>query len=111
MVGAGESGRRVAGDVMVTAGAELAALCDRSLPALTRLSPRFPNIALISDFSQILEDPTIEAIVIATPLPPAIDSPLRAWPPENMCLSSTRSQRPLERRLTWPSSVSVSAWW
>ncbi len=68
MVGAGESGRRVAGDVMVTAGAELSALCDRSLPALTRLSPQFPNIALVSDFSQILEDPTIEAIVIATPV-------------------------------------------
>lgn len=67
-MGAGDRGRRLAGDVMVVPGADLAALCDRSTAALTRLSPQFPNIPLVSDVSQILEDPTIEAIVIATPV-------------------------------------------
>ena len=43
-------------------------MCDRSTAALTRLSPRVPNIPLVSDFSRILEDPTIKAVVIATPV-------------------------------------------
>lgn len=68
VVGAGERGCRLAGDVMTTPGAELSALCDRSMAALTRRSPEFPGLAMIGDFSGVLEDPAIEAVVVATPL-------------------------------------------
>ena len=68
VVGAGARGRRLAQAVMTTAGAELVAICDRSTAALTRVSPRFPEIRMVGDFTEILEDPSVEAVVVATPV-------------------------------------------
>jgi predicted dehydrogenase len=67
VVGLGARGVGLAEAVTGCAGAELAALCDRSMAALTRVAPRFPGVPLVGDFSSILEDATIEAVVIATP--------------------------------------------
>ena len=68
VVGVGARGVNLAAAVTGCAGAELAAVCDRSMAALTRVAPRLPGVALAGDFSSILEDATIEAVVIATPV-------------------------------------------
>ena len=67
VVGVGTRGTALAEAVAGCVGAELAALCDRSMAALTRAAPHFPGVPLVGDFSAILEDATIEAVVIATP--------------------------------------------
>jgi Oxidoreductase family, NAD-binding Rossmann fold len=68
VVGLGYWGPNLARNVLESPGAELVALCDRSMSSLTRVAPRFPNVPLITDFSEILESPQIEAVVIATPV-------------------------------------------
>jgi predicted dehydrogenase len=49
--------------------AELAWLCDVSDDALKRYGQRYPEAATTRDFADLLADPELDAIVIATPVP------------------------------------------
>ena len=42
--------------------------CDLDRSRLDRISQRYPVAATTTDFQDILDDPSIEAVVIATPL-------------------------------------------
>lgn len=68
VVGAGETGAALADAVVASPAAELTAVCDRSLAALTRVAPFHPGTRLERDYSQVVEDPSIEAVIIAAPL-------------------------------------------
>jgi predicted dehydrogenase len=49
--------------------AELVWICDTSKERLEAFARRYPNARPTSDFGEILADPTIDALVIATPVP------------------------------------------
>jgi predicted dehydrogenase len=48
--------------------AELVWLCDLDTPLLERFSKRHPQAQLTTDFEDVLADPPVEAVVIATPV-------------------------------------------
>jgi predicted dehydrogenase len=47
---------------------ELKAVCDFNLPAMARVKRRYPAVDLVSEYQDIIADPTIDAVVIATPV-------------------------------------------
>jgi predicted dehydrogenase len=53
--------------------AELRWLCDRSGEVRMRMRPRFPNARFTGDFGDLLDDDTLDAVVIATPSPTHYD--------------------------------------
>lgn len=56
----------------------LAAICDHNEQALKQLSNNLPNIRIENSYQAILEDPNIDAIVIATPSSTHFDLALQA---------------------------------
>lgn len=67
LVGIGYWGPNVASSLEATGRAELAWLCDTSPDNLARAAKSRPDVALTSDFAQVLADPSVDAIAIATP--------------------------------------------
>jgi predicted dehydrogenase len=49
--------------------AELAWICDSSPDRLDALARRYPNARATTSFTDLLDDPDVEAVVIATPVP------------------------------------------
>ena len=49
--------------------AELAWICDHDADALARFAPRYPNARTTTSFDEVLADPGLDAVVIATPVP------------------------------------------
>src|ERR1700693_6165409 len=49
--------------------AELAWLCELDPTLLERFAARYPNARATSDFGEMLADDTLDAVVIATPVP------------------------------------------
>lgn len=47
--------------------AELVAACDKDLKKHERVRRQYPQLRLVSDSSEILQDPQIDAVIIATP--------------------------------------------
>jgi predicted dehydrogenase len=47
---------------------ELCAVCDLDLPALARVKRRYPNLEVFSNYQEIVANPRIDAVVIATPV-------------------------------------------
>ncbi|MDX1921060.1 MAG: Gfo/Idh/MocA family oxidoreductase [Candidatus Caenarcaniphilales bacterium] len=45
----------------------LSAVCDKNPEVLQKIAAKFPTIKLVDSFNQLLEDPSIMAIVVATP--------------------------------------------
>jgi len=50
-------------------GAELAWICDGSEEALTRTAAGFPDARASTDMEEMLRDPELDAVVVATPVP------------------------------------------
>jgi predicted dehydrogenase len=48
-------------------GCRLTAICDQNTDALQRISERNPEVQAFSDFSQLINSQTIDALVVATP--------------------------------------------
>jgi predicted dehydrogenase len=49
--------------------AELTWLCDISDESLTRFAPRYPDARTTTEFDEMLADESVEAVVVATPVP------------------------------------------
>jgi predicted dehydrogenase len=49
--------------------ADLRWLCDASPEAQTEFAARYPNARVTGDFAEVLADPEVDAVVIATPVP------------------------------------------
>ena len=45
----------------------LAALCDADPSVETTYKPKYPNLKFYRDFQQVLSDPSIQAVALATP--------------------------------------------
>jgi predicted dehydrogenase len=68
IVGCGYWGQNLIRNFAELADVEVAAVCDFNLNALARMKRRYPAVELRQDYQEILSDPRIHAVVIATPV-------------------------------------------
>ena len=69
LVGLGYWGPNLARNFAAIPGCELAWCCDASEEARARLAPQFPGTRMTDDISQLLADPELDAVALATPVP------------------------------------------
>jgi predicted dehydrogenase len=69
VVGLGYWGPNLARNLNALPGCELAWCCDDRPAARERLEPLFPRARFTADFRQLLDDPALDAVVVATPVP------------------------------------------
>jgi predicted dehydrogenase len=68
VVGLGYWGPNLARNLQELPEAELVAVCDRDESSLRKLGRRYPGLRQESDFQRILDDESIEAVALATPV-------------------------------------------
>ena len=69
VVGLGYWGPNLARNLAAIPGCELAWLCDSSPPARDALARRFPDARATGELEELLSDPELDAVVLATPVP------------------------------------------
>jgi predicted dehydrogenase len=69
VVGLGYWGPNLARNFDRLPGAELSWICDQSEEALARWAPSFPSARASGDLDELLADPDLHAVVVATPVP------------------------------------------
>ena len=69
VVGLGYWGPNLARNFAALPGCELAWCCDPSAQALERIADRFPQAQLSEDLNEVLADPALDAVALATPVP------------------------------------------
>ncbi|HWX87450.1 MAG TPA: Gfo/Idh/MocA family oxidoreductase, partial [Solirubrobacteraceae bacterium] len=69
VVGLGYWGPNLARNFDAIEGCELAWLCDASEAACAKLAGAFPRARATADLDELLADPGLDAIVLATPVP------------------------------------------
>jgi predicted dehydrogenase len=69
VVGLGYWGPNLARNFAALPGVELAWLCDADGEALERIGAGYPGARTTGDIGDLLEDPTLDAVVLATPVP------------------------------------------
>jgi predicted dehydrogenase len=68
VVGLGYWGPNLVRNLSDLPAAELVSVCDRREDALQPINRRYPGLASTGRFEDLLEDPAIEAVVVATPV-------------------------------------------
>ena len=68
LVGLGYWGPNLARNLDDLPGLDLTWICDRDESALERVAPRFPNARRTTRFEDLLEDESLDALAIATPV-------------------------------------------
>ena len=68
VVGLGYWGPQLVRNLYESPDAELAVICDARPEALAQIARRYPGVRQTTDFAQVLADPRIEAVVLATPI-------------------------------------------
>jgi predicted dehydrogenase len=69
VVGLGYWGPNLARNLAAIEDCELAWLCDAAPEARDRLAPSFPSARTTGDLDDLLNDPELDAVVLATPVP------------------------------------------
>jgi predicted dehydrogenase len=69
VVGLGYWGPNLARNFAAIEGCELAYCCDASESARARVAPMFPTARLAPDLGELLADPELDAVALATPVP------------------------------------------
>ncbi|MBV9803323.1 MAG: Gfo/Idh/MocA family oxidoreductase [Solirubrobacterales bacterium] len=69
VVGLGYWGPNLARNFAAIGGCELAWCCDPSEQARARVAPSFPHARFTGDFDEVLADPSLDAVALATPVP------------------------------------------
>jgi predicted dehydrogenase len=69
VVGLGYWGPNLARNFASLPGCELAYCCDASEDARARLAPTFPGARFTADLDELLGDPGLDAVAVATPVP------------------------------------------
>jgi predicted dehydrogenase len=77
VVGLGYWGPNLARNFAAIAGCELAWCCDPSAQALERVAGRFPQARLSDDLNEVLADPALDAVALATPVPTHAETAVR----------------------------------
>lgn len=69
VAGLGYWGPNLARNLAAIPGCELAWLCDASEQARERLASSFPGVRTTGELQEVLDDDTVQAVVLATPVP------------------------------------------
>jgi predicted dehydrogenase len=77
VVGLGYWGPNLARNFAAIPGCELAYACDASDAARTRVASMFPSTRLTADLDELLGDPELDAVALATPVPTHADLAVR----------------------------------
>jgi predicted dehydrogenase len=77
VVGLGYWGPNLARNFAAIDGCELAWCCDPSSEARERVAGRFPHARFTGDLDEVLADPALDAVALATPVPTHADSAVR----------------------------------
>ena len=93
IIGAGHIARTFATDIAYAPHATLAGVASRQLSRAQAFADDFSIPKAYGSYDDILADPNIDAIYIATPTPIISSSPLTPCVPENMC--SAKNPPPL----------------
>jgi len=67
VVGYGYWGPNLTRNVIERPELELAALCERDPARAAAFEQRVPGVPVVSDLDRVLEDPTVDAVIVATP--------------------------------------------
>ena len=67
LVGAGYWGSNLLQVFHATDGFAVVAVCDVDAELLTRIKARFPQVSVSTSLNEVLDDPTVDAVVVATP--------------------------------------------
>jgi predicted dehydrogenase len=59
-------------------GARVVAVSDLSVERLTQVNARYPKVKITTDFHDVLSDPDVDAVIIATPVSSHFDIAMRA---------------------------------
>lgn len=78
IVGLGYWGPNLLRNFSETDGVRVVACCDRDAERLTRVQARYPSVRTTTDYGEVLADPTIDAVAIATPVGTHYDLARRA---------------------------------
>jgi predicted dehydrogenase len=68
VVGLGYWGPNIVRNLVELPGAEVAVVCDQRQDSLDRISAKYPFIPTTTDYEEMLEDPSIDAVAIVTPV-------------------------------------------
>jgi predicted dehydrogenase len=68
VVGLGYWGPNLVRNLHELEGAEVAYVCDLREDALAKISRRYPSVATTTSYADVLADPAVDAVVIATPV-------------------------------------------
>lgn len=68
LVGLGYWGPNLARNLVLLKGGRLHTLCDTRQEQLARFSPQYPGVKTAIDYDEVLSDPGVDAVVLATPL-------------------------------------------
>ena len=77
VAGLGYWGPNLARNFDSIAGCELSWCCDPSEEARARVAARFPSARFTGDLDEVLADPSLDAVALATPVPTHADSAVR----------------------------------
>jgi predicted dehydrogenase len=77
VAGLGYWGPNLARNFSALPGCELGWCCDASSQARERIAPLFPGARLAEDLEELLSDPSLDAIALATPVPNHADQAVR----------------------------------
>jgi predicted dehydrogenase len=78
VVGYGYWGPNLVRNFWETPGARLVSVCDLQTDRLAGVQTRYPAVEITANFSELLSDPRVDAIAIATPVSSHFDLALRA---------------------------------
>jgi predicted dehydrogenase len=85
VVGLGYWGPNLARNFNAIPGCELAWLCDASPDSLARVGASFPAARLTAEVGEVLADPSVDAVALATPVPTHADLAVRVLEAGNHC--------------------------
>ena len=68
VIGCGYWGQKLIRDFSEIKEVEVKSVCDFDLTAMARVKRRYPSVELIPEYQDILSDPHLDGVVIATPL-------------------------------------------
>lgn len=78
VIGYGYWGPNLVRNFSEVAGAEMAVVADLSPERLAQVRGRYPAVRLTTDVNDLIEDPTLDAVVIATPVRTHFDLAMKA---------------------------------
>lgn len=105
VVGLGYWGPNLARNFAAIEGCELTWCCDPSPEAQVRIRTAFPTARVASDLDELLSDPGLDAVAVATPVPSHAELAIRVLEAKKHCLM----EKPLAQALADAQRVVAAA--